>query len=72
MTVKAKTKPVEERTDFVCPNCGYARMTKAGGGWSGAHKKQLYRCKRCGRRWLNVKEDFVEKPKGKPAVTPAT
>lgn len=34
----------------VCPKCGNNdRVCKAGKGWSGLHKIQLYKCLNCGK-----------------------
>ncbi len=39
----------------VCPECGH-RTVKAGFGWSGRTKRQMYLCQKCGRRTMKKEE----------------
>ena len=43
------------------PICCGKPMMKAGSGWSGKRRVQVYRCNVCGRRILNSKEDYIRK-----------
>ena len=55
------TKP-----EIVCKWCGHTPLAKAGPGWSGTTKYQMYQCSKCGHRWMNLEEPYPGKPIAKP------
>jgi DNA-directed RNA polymerase subunit RPC12/RpoP len=47
--------------EIVCKWCGHKPLAKAGPGWSGTTRYQMYQCSQCGHRWMNKEEPYLMK-----------
>ena len=50
-----------KKTEHTCKWCGHKPLAKAGPGWSGTNRLQMYQCSQCGHRWMNKEEPYIKK-----------